>query len=371
MTDAATEKLWVLPLIGTKPPMPCGAWPHTGTCATFSPHTGTRRGNGAVTVTAVAEETATDAAVTEDRARDSVRMQDLLTAVARFWANGARQRPCSSLASKALGAEGGVSTAERPAPIEPQAMLLRLLCRDSGRKCSARTAANPGRMPCSHGDGDGLRIGMGWQATTLSVASYPWKRGGGWLRRSTCTNASLSLSLRHDVRDLSRASLASMASLKTALGGDLKSTNLGASRPSGLTPVNSPASKALSCSTATNSASSNAAVSERLAALRWRSAEVGVPPLQIRAERGLRAAAVLGLFFGVQDGLFRGLLGALMVPTMLLRRAGFCLMTDGARSRTFTRKRREAPCFGSQGGVDYSRPGGAEESFVMRGALLR
>ena len=118
---------------------------------------------------------------------------------------------------------------------------------------------------------------------------------------------------------LSRALRASAALLKTARGGDLKSTNLGASRPSFgalLAPAAS-TSMALCCSAATSSASSNA--SARLAVLRRRSADVGVPVLWmdegvpvllIRAERpGLRP----GLFFGVRAGLFRGLLGAALL----------------------------------------------------------
>ena len=298
--------------------------------ATAATATGRGNGNGeadgAAAVTAVTAVTE-DRAVKVDPARDvGLCEHDLLTSVMRFCAKGARQRPWSSLASKAPGAQGGVSTAERPHPkeeprplIEPQAMLLRLLCRDSGRRWSVPPPTNPakpGRRPGSFlgltlggGLGVALRIGTGWRTCPGSLASYPWKRGGGWQpSRSTCTNAPLSLRFRHDVRDLSRALLASAAFAKTARGGDLKSTNLGASRPSfGLTPAAS-TSMPLCCSAATSSASSNA--NARLADLRRRSADVGVPALLMRAERpGLRP----GLFFGVRAGLFRGLLGSALL----------------------------------------------------------
>ena len=294
--------------------------------------TATGRGNwqadGAAAVTSVAA-VVVEMEVKVDPARDSsdsgLRERHLLTSVMRFCTKGARQRPWSSLASKALGALGGVSTAtERPHPkeeprplVDPHAMLLRLLCRDSGRPVT--NPANPGRRLGSFADhagftlgvglGVALRIGTGWRTCPGSLASYPWKRGGGWQpSRSTCTKAPLSLRFRHDVRDLSRALLASTAFVKTARGGDLKSTNLGASRPSfGLTPAAS-TSMPLCCSAATSSASSNA--SARLADLRERSADVGVLALLMRAERpGLRA----GLFFGVRAGLLRGLLGAALV----------------------------------------------------------
>ena len=370
--DAAVLEL--SPSIGTKLPLvPCPLCPAPsarGGGSENSPKTGTRRGKGAAVATAATatgrgngatrpmgrrgkgEAVATAAtatgrgngeadgaaavtavtAVTEDRAvkvdpaRDAGLCEhDLLTSVMRFCAKGARQRPWSSLASKAPGAQGGVSTAERPHPkeeprplMEPQAMLLRLLCRDSGRRWSAPPPTNPakpGRRPGSFigltlgvGLGVALRIGTGWRTCPGSLASYPWKRGGGWQpSRSTCTNAPLSLRFRHDVRDLSRALLASAAFVKTARGGDLKSTNLGASRPSfGLTPAST--SMPLCCSAATSSASSNACA--RLADLRRRSADVGVPALLMRAERpGLRP----GLFFGVRAGLFPGLLATALL----------------------------------------------------------
>ena len=186
-------------------------------------------------------------------------------------------------------------------------MLFRLLWRESGRPHDK--PAKPGRSPGSFAvmrgltleaglGGVPLRSGTGWWTSPGSLASYPWKRGGGWHpSRSTCTNAPLSLRCRHEVRDLSRALLASAALVKTARGGDLKSNTLGDSRPLfGLAPAVS-ISAALSCSAATSSASSKA--NEMLAALR---SAVGVPALLIRVER---RSTDPGLFFGV---LFFGVL---------------------------------------------------------------
>ena len=240
---------------------------------------------------------------------------------------------------RAPGAQGGVSTADRPQPkdearplIEPQAMLFRLLCRESGRPHDkpAKPGRSPGSLAFMRGltlevglGGVPLRSGTGWWTSPGSLASYPWKRGGGWHpSRSTCTNAPLSLRCRHEVRDLSRALLASAAFVKTARGGDLKSNTLGDSRPLfGLAPAVS-ISVAPSCSAATSSASSKA--NAMLAALR---SAVGVPALLIRVER---RSTDPGLFF---DGVlflgvlfFGGLLGAGMAFGIATRRK-LCLMT--------------------------------------------
>ena len=198
-------------------------------------------------------------------------------------------------ASKAPGAQGGVSTPARLlSPGESHTMLFRLLCRDSDRRFSSpRRALTLGRV------GDGLRAIM---AEGLSVASKPWKRSTvasypshpSKPSRSTCRKARLSLSFRHDVRDLSRASrrvaeVPSLALLK-ALGGDVRSSVMGGA---GLAPRNAPAAVALlapSCSIARSSDSLPS--SDMSDSLRWRGAVVGVaafsmPDGRARGEAGI------------------------------------------------------------------------------------
>ena len=178
----------------------------------------------------------------------------------RWRATGARQSRSTLPASKAPGAEGGVSTALRTPPIdrplaELHAVLLRQLCCESGldssplRRESGRMLVEPegecGALRClwgesnegvtrahQHGTRRPFRAPRSKGAPPFSFVNMPLHRNGspspaivasqqlgssgeGSLNRCRCSDTSLSLSDRWCVRALVR-------------DGDLKATALGA-----------------------------------------------------------------------------------------------------------------------------------------------
>jgi hypothetical protein len=140
--------------------------------------------------------------------------------VPRWRATGARQSRSTLPASKAPGAEGGVSTALRTPPIdrplaELHAVLLRQLCCESGLDSSPLRRESGRMLVEPEGECGALLCRNGSPSPAIVASQQLGSSGEGSLNRCRCSDTSLSLSDRWCVRALVR-------------DGDLKATALGA-----------------------------------------------------------------------------------------------------------------------------------------------